>query len=264
MNYFERLAARSRAVGSLVCVGLDPDVSRHRVETVAAYNRAIIEATAPFAACFKPNIAFYEQWGIPGLRAFEETLAAIPRDIPVICDAKRGDIGTTAAAYARAMFEVWKVDAVTINGYLGRDSVEPFLAYADRGLYLLCRTSNPGAADLQYVRLENGRLFYEHVAETVTQWSPNIGLVVGATAPAELRRVRELAPHASLLVPGVGAQGGRPAEVIAAAGGEPGTIVVNASRSIYYAGEGARFAEAAAMAARQLRDELTAATRSAA
>jgi len=262
VNYFDRLAARSRAVGSLVCVGLDPAALRHRVEDVARYNRAIIEATAPYAACFKPNIAFYEQWGVAGLRAFEETLAAIPKDIPVICDAKRGDIGSTAAAYARAMFECWKVDAVTLNGYLGRDSVEPFLAYEGCGLYLVCRTSNPGAADLQYARLENGRMFYEHLAETVTRWSPNIGLVVGATAPAELRRVRELAPKASLLVPGVGAQGGRPAEVVAAAGATPGTIVVNASRSIYYAGEGAGFAEAAARAAQQLRDELAAATQS--
>lgn len=258
MNYFDRLAGRSRAVGSLVCVGLDPDASRHCVEDVAAYNRAVIEATAPYAACFKPNIAFYEQWGIPGLRALEETLKAIPSGIPVIGDVKRGDIGSTAAAYARAMFREWGFDAITVNAYLGRDSVEPFLEYGDRGLYLLCRTSNPGAADLQYLKLESGRLLYEQVAETVTGWSPNIGLVVGATAPAELRRVREIAPSASLLVPGVGAQGGSPAEVIAAAGGDPGSIVVNASRSIYYAGEGLDFAQAAARAAKQLRDDLAA------
>lgn len=259
MNYFERLAERSRAAGSLVCVGLDPDAARHRVEDVASYNLAIIEATAPFAACFKPNIAFYEQWGIAGLRALEATLKAIPNDIPVIGDVKRGDIGSTAAAYARAMFREWDFDAVTINGYLGRDSVEPFLEYEDRGLYLLCRTSNPGAADLQYLELANGQRLYERIAATVTAWSPRIGLVVGATAPAELRRVREIAPGASLLVPGVGAQGGQPQDVIAAAGGQPGSLVVNASRSIYYAAEGKGFAEAAARSARQLRDELAAA-----
>ncbi|MCL4230235.1 MAG: orotidine-5'-phosphate decarboxylase [Dehalococcoidia bacterium] len=259
MSYLERLAARSRAAGSLLCVGLDPAFSRHRVEDVAAYNREIVQATAPYAACFKPNLAFYEQWGIPGLRALEETLASIPSGIPVIGDAKRGDIGSTAEAYARSLFGYWGFDAVTLNGYPGRDSVEPFLEYGDRGLYLLCRTSNPGAADLQYLALADGTHLYEQVARTVTAWSPAIGLVVGATAPEELRRVREIAPMAPLLVPGVGAQGGRPADVVAAAGSEPGSIVVNASRSIYYAAEGPGFAEAAAGAARQLRDELAAA-----
>ena len=261
MNYFERLANRSRQVDSLVCVGLDPDGSRHDVSEVAAYNRAIIEATAPYAACYKPNIAFYEQFGVEGLRALEQTLAAIPSAIPVIGDVKRGDIGSTAAAYARAMFEQWGFDAITLNAYLGRDSVEPFLAYEGRGVYMVCRSSNPGAADLQYLRLESGLHLYEQVAVTVTSWSPMVGLVVGATAPDELRRIRELAPGASLLVPGVGTQGGSPAEVVAAAGARPGAIVVNASRSIMYAGEGPGFAEAAATAARALRDELSAAAR---
>lgn len=259
MNYFERLAERSRKVGSLVCVGLDPDARRTPISEVAARNRAIIEATAPYAACYKPNLAFYEQWGIEGFRALEATLEAIPGDIPVIADGKRGDIGSTAEAYARALFETWNFDAATLNPYLGRDSIDPYLAYEGRGLYLLCRTSNPGAADFQYLSVEGERLF-EHIARTVTSWSPAIGLVVGATAPAELRRVREIAPHASLLVPGVGAQGGSPAEVVAAAGAEPGTLVVNASRSIYYASEGPDFAEAAANAARELRDQLAAAT----
>jgi orotidine-5'-phosphate decarboxylase len=259
VSYFERLADRSRKAGSLVCVGLDPDAKRHRVQDVAAYNRAIIEATAPYAACFKPNLAFYEQFGVEGWRALEATLAAIPAGIPVIGDAKRGDIGSTAEAYARAVFETWGFDAVTLNPYLGRDSVEPFLAYPGRGLYLVCRTSNPGAADFQYARVESGMRLFESVAVTVTQWSPNIGLVVGATAPAELRRVRQLVPHASLLVPGVGAQGGSASEVVAAAGNEPGTLVVNATRSIMYASDGPDFAEAAAAAARALRDELAAA-----
>jgi len=259
VNYFERLANRSREIGSLVCVGLDPDGARHDVKDVASYNRAIIDATAPFAACYKPNIAFYEQFGIEGLRALDQTLSAIPTGIPVIGDVKRGDIGSTAAAYARAMFEQWGFDAVTLNAYLGRDSIEPFLEYAGRGLYLVCRSSNPGAADLQYLRVESGLHLYEELARTVTTWSPMIGLVVGATAPDELRRVRELAPHASLLIPGVGAQGGSPAEAVAAAGSEPGSMVVSASRSIMYAAEGPGFAAAAADAARSLRDELAAA-----
>lgn len=262
MNYFEQLKRRSAEIGSLVCVGLDPDAKRHKVGEIGAYNRAIIEATAPYAACFKPNIAFYEQFGIEGLRQLEATIAAIPSGIPVIGDVKRGDIGNTAAAYARAMFGGWGFDAITLSPYLGRDSVEPFLAYADRGLYLLCRTSNPGAADFQYVRVDGSRPLFEHVALTVTSWSPSIGLVVGATAPAELQAVRELVPNASFLVPGVGAQGGDAGKTIRAAGGTPGSIVVSATRSIMYAGEGPGFAEAAAAAARALRDELAAAVAS--
>ena len=255
-GFFERLEARSRSAGSLVCVGLDPDYRWHSPADVVVYNRAIIEATAPFVACYKPNIAFYEQWGIAGLRALEETLAAIPGDVPVIGDVKRGDIGNTAEAYARAMFEAWGFDAVTLSGYMGRDTVEPFLAYADRGVYVLCRTSNPGAAEFQGRRLEDGQFLFEAMAVAAAGWGPSVGLVVGATAPAELRRVRELAPATPLLVPGVGAQGGSPAEVVAAAGGEPGKVLVNASRSVYYAGEGLRFAQAAGEAARDLRDRL--------
>ena len=256
MNYFEKLAARTRAVGAPVCVGLDPAFEKHRVEDVSAFNRAIIEATAPYTACYKPNIAFYEQWGIAGLRALEETLAAIPSDIPVIGDVKRGDMGNTAQAYARAMFDQWDFDAITLNGYLGLESVEPYLAYPDRGFYLLCRTSNPGARDLQYVTVEGGRPLFEHMATLQTGWSDRIGLVVGATAPAELRRVRELVPQASILVPGVGAQGGSAADAINAAWTGPGSLVVSASRSILYASEAADFAEAAAIAARELRDEM--------
>ena len=257
-SYVERLRQWSRAVNSLVCVGLDPDHRRTPVERVAEYNRIIIEATAPFAACYKPNLAFYEQFGVPGLRALEQTLAAIPAGIPVIGDAKRGDMGNTQEAYARAMFEAWGFDAVTLNPYQGRDSIEPYFAYPDRGVYLLCRTSNPSSVDFQHLDV-GGEPLYERVARTVTSWSPMVGLVVGATAPGELRRVRQLAPQATLLIPGVGAQGGTAAEVVAAAGGEPGSMVVNASRSIYYAGEGAGAPGAAAAAARDLRDQLAAA-----
>ena len=260
MNYFERLAARSAEVGSLVCVGLDPDFKRHTPEAIADYNRAIIEATAPFTACYKPNIAFYEQFGIPGLRALEATLLAIPDEIPVIGDIKRGDMGNTAEAYARAAFESWGFDAVTVNGYQGIDAVAPFLAYEGRGVYVLCRTSNPSSREFQEQRLVNGRQLFEEVALTAASWSRNVGLVVGATAPDELRRVRQLLPEVSLLVPGVGAQGGRPEDVVRAAGAKPGSLAVNASRSIFYAGESDGFAVAAAAAARKLRDELAQAT----
>lgn len=261
MNYFDRLAARSRNIDSLVCVGLDPDHGRHHVDEVAAYNREIIRATLPYAACYKPNLAFYEQWGSDGLRALERTLAEIPADVPVIGDAKRGDIGSTAQAYARALFETWGFAAVTVNAYLGRDATEPFLAYADRGVYVVCRTSNPGAADIQNLPLEGGGLMFEHLALTAATWGANVGLVAGATAAEELGRIRELVPRVPLLVPGVGVQGGDARAVIAAAGGEPGQTLVNASRSIYYAhaSEGTDIGAAAADAARRLRDDLRAA-----
>lgn len=258
-SYFDRLAARSRAINSLVCVGLDPDFKRHKVGEIAAYNRAVIEATAPYAACYKPNIAFYEQYGLDGLRALEATLSAIPSGIPVIGDVKRGDIGNTAEAYARAMFEGWGFDAVTVSGYQGLDTVAPFLAYEGKGVYVLCRTSNESSREFQELHLENGRQLFEEMALVATSWSPNVGLVVGATAPAELARVRSLVPGASFLIPGVGAQGGKPDEVIAAAGYRPGLMVVSATRSIMYASSGADFAEAAGRAACQLRDELAAA-----
>lgn len=259
MNYFEKLAARSAAIGSVVCVGLDPDFNRHGVAEIGDFNAAIIEAAAPYAACFKPNIAFYEQHGVEGLRQLERTLRAIPAGIPVIGDMKRGDMGNTAEAYARAAFDAWGFDAVTVNGYQGLDAVAPFLAYADRGVYVLCRTSNPSSREFQEQRLANGRLLFEEIALVATGWAPNVGLVVGATAPSELQRVRELVPNTSLLIPGVGAQGGDPEAVIAAAGNEPGSLVVNSSRAILYAGQGPDFAEAAGAATRALRDRLAAA-----
>lgn len=261
MTFLARLEARCLEADSLLCVGLDPDRERHTVDEVAPYLCDIIAATAEFAACFKPNLAFFEQWGIPGLRALEQVLAAIPDGIPVIGDAKRGDVPNTAAAYARALFEAWGFDAVTVSPYLGRDSVEPYLAYRDRGVFVLARTSNPGAANFQALALYSGELLYERIALEAASWGEQVGLVVGATAPHELRRIRSLLPEVPLLVPGVGAQGGSAAEVIAAAGSTPGRVVVNASRSIIYAGSGDGAATAASDAARRLRDELRAALR---
>lgn len=256
MTFFELLAERSRALNSLVCVGLDPDFRKHRVEEVAAFNREVIAATADVAACYKPNIAFYEQWGIPGLRALEATLAAIPAGVPVIGDVKRGDIGNTAEAYARAMFESWGFGAVTVSGYQGRDTVEPFLAYEGKGVFVLCRTSNPGSREFQEQPLATGRMLYEEVALRATAWSPLVGLVVGATAPAELARVCALVPETPLLIPGVGTQGGSAEEVVRAAGYRPGKMVVNASRGVLYAAEGPGFGRAAHEAAVALRDAL--------
>lgn len=257
MSYFERLARRSREIDSLVCVGLDPHFGRMPVESIATHNRRVIEQTAPYAACYKPNFAFYEQYGVPGLRALEETLAAVPSGIPVIGDIKRGDIGSTAEAYARAAFDAWGFDAVTLNPYLGLESIRPFLDYPGRGIYVVCRTSvNEGAADLQASVLGDGHYVYEEVARLSTIWADSLGLVVGATAPEEIGRVRQVAPKASLLIPGVGAQGGDVAAVIASAGSEPGTLVISSSRAIYYADD-------PGTAARDLRDELNLAARGA-
>lgn len=250
MNFYERLTRRSRETDSVVCVGLDPHFGRMPVAEIAAHNLRVIEATAPYAACYKPNFAFYEQYGIDGLRALQETVAAVPGDIPVLGDVKRGDIGSTAAAYARAAYEVWGFDAVTLHPYMGLESVRPFLEYPDKGIFIVCRTSaNEGATDLQESMLESGIRLYEAVANIATTWSPIIGLVVGATAPAEIARVRALAPDAPLLIPGVGAQGGDAGAAIRAAGHGPGSLLVSSSRGIYYA-------EDPAAAAIELRDEL--------
>ncbi|WP_048076276.1 orotidine-5'-phosphate decarboxylase, partial [Halorubrum sp. AJ67] len=212
MDFFETLADRIGAVDSVVSVGLDPDPSRlpeHVVDADLprwAFNRRIIDATHEHAACYKPNAAFYED--PDGWRALRETAAyAEGKGVPVLLDAKRGDIGNTARRYAEALD--W-VDGITVNPYLGRDSLQPFLDRADKGVFALCRTSNAGGADLQDLELASGEPLYERVAALADVWNANdnVGLVVGATAPEELETVREIVPEIPFLVPGVGAQGG--------------------------------------------------------
>jgi uridine monophosphate synthetase len=214
-SFFTRLERSCRDKGSLLCVGLDPRQEGsggiRTAEGVIEWNRRVIEETAPYAACYKPNIAFYEAYGPPGLEALRETLASIPPEIPVVLDAKRNDIGQTAVAYARAMFEVWGVDAVTLNPYLGRESLAPFLSYPGKGLFLLCRTSNPGSGDLQGLPLAGGGPLYLEVAREALRWSSQpgrIALVVGATDAQALARIRGEHPQTWILCPGIGAQGG--------------------------------------------------------
>ncbi|MFN3741766.1 MAG: orotidine-5'-phosphate decarboxylase [Anaerolineales bacterium] len=212
---------RSRAIGSLLCVGLDPHLSFLPAPTAQSARdlclRAVKEA-APCAVAFKPNVAFFEAFGAPGWEALRIVVETIHEQaerlgqgpIPLILDAKRGDIASTAEAYARAAFEQLKADAITLNPYLGYDSIAPFLAWPGKGLFLLCKTSNPGSADLQDLLLQDGRPLYEHVAGLVEQWDREgrIGLVVGATFPQALARLRAIAPRRWFLVPGLGAQGG--------------------------------------------------------
>ena len=213
-SFFALLEERARQIGSLVCVGLDPhpaDLPELTAAGAKAFCLRLIEQTAPVAAAFKPNAAFFEAFGPEGWQALREVIAAVPKEVPVILDAKRGDIASTADAYARSAFEELGAGAITLNPYLGRDSLEPFLKDPARGCFILCKTSNPGAADLQDQMLEGTAIpLYERVAQLVQAWNEhgNAGLVVGATQPEALRRVRAAAPDLWFLAPGVGAQGG--------------------------------------------------------
>jgi orotidine-5'-phosphate decarboxylase len=264
VGFFDKLERAAQRNGSLLCVGLDPDPAQMPVSDVAAFNRAIIEATAEFVCAYKPNLAFYEALGERGLAALRDTLAAIPPEIPVIADGKRNDIGNTAKAYARALFDELGVDAATVNPYLGGDAVEPFLEREEKAAFILCRTSNPGARDLQDLLVTapgggEARPLFEMVAEMARRWNSrgNVGLVVGATYPEELARVRRLCPEMTFLVPGVGVQGGDVAAVIGNGLDKAGRgLIINVSRQVLYASREKDFAVAAAGAARQLRDEI--------
>ncbi|QGN07345.1 orotidine-5'-phosphate decarboxylase [Halorhabdus sp. CBA1104] len=249
MDFFERLAARIDAVDSVLSVGLDPDPDRlpaHLADRDLprwAFNRRIIDATHEHAAAYKPNAAFYEDRD--GWRALEETIAyAHGKDVPVLLDAKRADIGNTARKYASALDSGGlDADAITVNPYLGRDSLEPFLSRQEAGVFVLCRTSNQGGADLQDLELDGGDTLYERVAALADLWNRNgnVGLVVGATAPEELETLREQVPDLPFLVPGVGAQGGDAEAAVEYGLAESGTDtrvgLVNSSRGIIFAGE---------------------------
>ena len=240
MNFFDRLADRIAATDSIVSVGLDadrdriPDHLHERDLPQWAFNRRIIDATHEHAAAYKPNAAFYEH--PDGWAALEETIAyAHGKDVPVLLDAKRADIGNTTRQYAE-LLEM--ADAITVNPYMGRDSLDPFLSREEAGVFVLCRTSNPGAADVQDLELDSGQRVYERVASLADLWNgnDNVGLVVGATSPDELEELREQVPDLPFLVPGVGAQGGdvEAAATYATAGGAG---LVNSSRGIIFAGE---------------------------
>jgi orotidine-5'-phosphate decarboxylase len=261
MTFFERLGGRIRAQETVVSVGLDPDPDRLPAAVSDAdlprwaFNRRIIDATHEHAACFKPNAAFYEDGD--GWRALRETVAyAHGKDVPVLLDAKRGDIGNTARQYANVLE---MVDAITVNPYLGRDALDPFLSRGEKGIFVLCRTSNPGGADLQDLELASGEPVYERVAALADLWNEhgNVGLVVGATAPEELESVREIVPDIPFLVPGVGAQGGDERAAIEH-GLADGVGLVNSSRGIIFAGEDARgdYFDAAGAAAKRLKRQL--------
>ena len=261
-RFFERIEQRQKELQTRLCVGLDPDpgripeACRQSDRPIFEFNKAIVDATHDLASCFKPQIAHYASEAAED--QLQETIDYIQsRGVPVLLDAKRGDVGNTAEMYARELFERYGADAVTVNPYLGKDSLQPYLDYADRGVFVLCRTSNPGGSDLQNLVLDSGQTLYEHVAQTARdEWNSNnnVGLVVGATRPEELRRIRNICGDMTFLLPGVGAQGADIREMMGA--GQGGGMLISSSRAILYAGPGEDFAEQARRVARETLDEI--------
>jgi orotidine-5'-phosphate decarboxylase len=272
MTFLEMLQAAQRRNGSMLCVGLDPEPTRFPADLkgnaarIYDFCARIVDATGDVVIAFKPQIAYFAAHRAEDqLEKLMRHLRATFPNVPVILDAKRGDIGSTAGQYAREAFERYGADAVTLSPFMGFDSVQPYLRYEDKGAFLLCRTSNPGGDDLQNQRLasvEGQPLLYEHVAALANgPWNLNgqVGLVVGATYPAEIDRVRTIAPKLPLLIPGVGAQGGDAAATVRAGWRPDAPIVVNSSRAILYASAAGDFAQAARREALRTREVLEAA-----
>jgi orotidine-5'-phosphate decarboxylase len=273
-TFTDKLAAAERANDSLLCVGLDPEPSKfpgawqHDISRIFDFCATIVDATKDLVIAYKPQVAYFSaQRAEDQLERLMAHIRKVAPGVPVILDAKRGDIGSTAEQYALEAFERYQADAVTLSPFMGFDSIEPYMKYDGKGLILLCRTSNPGGSDLQAQRLVTGDLLYEHIARLAQgPWNRGgqLGLVVGATFPAEIQRVRELAPTLPLLIPGVGAQGGDAASAVRAgwrhAGGRTtGMIIVNSSRGVLYASRSNEFAIAARSAAQDTRAALAAA-----
>ena len=271
-EFIERLSSAARLNRSLVCVGLDVDAALMPTADVRAFNRAIVDATKDLVCAYKPNIAFYEALGIEGLEALRSTVAYIRKvapDVALLCDAKRGDIDSTSAKYAEAVFDYWGFDAITVNGYMGGEAISPFFDYADKGVFVVCRSSNPGAREFQdaFLQTDCGQMpLYEWMAVRSADWNVNgnLGLVVGATSPEQLRAVRRRCPGAPILVPGVGAQGG---ELEASVKNgidrrDDGrarfpNILINSARGVIYADRSEeKFADGARAAATKLRDSI--------
>jgi orotidine-5'-phosphate decarboxylase len=263
VNFTEKLSTATERNNSLLCIGLDPDpeLMPPKID-VFKFNKAIIDATADLVCAYKLNLAFYEALGLEGLEGMKRTVKYVPDNIPVIGDGKLGDIGNTAKAYAKAIFDVFNFDAATLNPYLGFDSIEPFIEHWDRGVFILCRTSNPGAVDFQNLPLEteHKRLpLFEIVALRAAQWNKqgNIGLVVGATYLEELKLIRQNHPDMLLLIPGIGAQGGDLASAVGYGVDAYGRkALISSSRQIIYASMGKDFAQAARQVASPLREQI--------
>jgi orotidine-5'-phosphate decarboxylase len=262
LPFTEKLAAAVAQSDSLLCVGLDPDPSLMPIANVADFNKAIIEATSDLVCCYKPNMAFYEALGAEGMEALHATMRNIPEHIPVILDAKRGDIGNTSAAYARAIFDELGADAMTVNPWGGKDAVEPFYEYADKGIIVWCRSSNPSAGDFQdqeVVYQGERRPLWQVVALKAMEWNihGNVGIVMGATYPEQLKQARQICPAAPILIPGVGAQDGSLREsVLAGVTANGDGAIISASRAVLYASRASDYPLAARAAATTLRYQI--------
>lgn len=264
MIFLEKLIQLVEQGGSFLCVGLDPDVKMFptgiskNCDGIVEFNREIIAATKDFTIAYKPNFAFYERWGVAGWKALEQTRRMIPADKIAIADAKRCDIGNTSKMYAQAILQELDFDAITVNPWMGEDSVEPFLENEEKGAYFLTVTSNSGSQDFQ--KQQSGdKIMYERVIENVQLWNrkQNAGIVVGATQPEELRKIRDFAPELPILIPGLGAQGGDlEASVSAAFSCDGAPPLFNQSRGILYADSGKDFAEVAHQTAQKTRNAI--------
>lgn len=266
-SFLDKVCAAARRNNSWLCIGLDSELSRlpaflrerHGPHALLEFNRAIIEATADLVCAYKPNLAFYEMLGPLGLEILYKIRELIPHEIPVIGDAKRGDIENTARAYAKALFEHYRFDAVTVNPLMGFDSVAPFLEYSEKCAFLLVRTSNPGARDFQELHCD-GKPLYQHLAQKAREWNArkNVGVVVGATAPNELAIVRRIVgDEIPILVPGVGAQAGDLAQAVKNSVNSHGELaIISVSRSVIFASQGEDFAQAARKAAQTFQEAI--------
>ena len=252
---------------TFLCVGLDTDISKipehlkNETDPIFAFNKAIIDATAPYCVAYKPNLAFYESYGLKGMMAFEKTIQYLKNHYSthfIIADAKRGDIGNTSKMYARTFFEEYDLDSVTVAPYMGEDSVKPFLEYNGKWVILLALTSNKGSHDFQLTEDKSGERLFEKVLKKSQEWGTpeNLMYVVGATQGRMFEDIRRIAPEHFLLVPGVGAQGGSLQEVCKYGMTKDCGLLVNSSRGIIYAGKGTDFAEAAARKAREMQEEM--------
>lgn len=264
----DQLVENIRRKGSFLCVGLDSDINKLPAHLLTAddpvfeFNKAIIDATAPYCVAYKPNLAFYEATGAQGWITLEKTINYIKENYPdqfIIADAKRGDIGNTSKLYARSFFEHLDVDSVTVAPYMGEDSVTPFLGYDGKWVILLALTSNKGSRDFQFIEDKESKRLFEHVIETSSKWATpeEMMYVVGATQGEMFKDIRKVAPESFLLVPGVGAQGGSLSEVARYGMIKDCGLLVNSSRGIIFASSGEDFAETAAKEAAKLRDEMT-------
>ncbi|OGQ05689.1 MAG: orotidine 5'-phosphate decarboxylase [Deltaproteobacteria bacterium RIFCSPLOWO2_12_FULL_44_12] len=251
-RHFQAILEKNWSEKKFLCIGLDSDISKlPKGTTQLSFNQAIIEATHDLVAAFKPNVAFYESQGSSGFEALKKTIEFILETAPstlIVLDAKRADIGNTSASYAKAAFEELKADCVTLNPYLGQEAIQPFLDYKNKGSFILCRTSNPGAKEFQDLKVDGEPLYLRVAKQVATQWNTNknCGLVVGATYPEELKTIRKAAPELPFLVPGVGSQGGDLKQVLEFGRNSAGNgLLINLSRSILFASSGPDFAESA-------------------